>query len=362
MKVLILSNFANGLILFRGELITELLAEGYSVVISVPEDGKAQVLKEMGARVIFSSLERRGMNPLRDLKLLAEYLCLLGKEKPDMVLTYTIKPNLYGGLACRLRRIPYLVNITGLGTAIENEGLLAKLLLRFYKAAVKRAACVFFQNSENQTYMQSRGIGVKNGCLLPGSGVNLTAHPYEQYPSEKDGIRILAVLRIMKAKGVEEYFQAVESISRSHPHVSFALVGDYEEESRSRYEPMVRELVDKGILKYYGQIDDVAKVMAQSHIIVHPSYHEGLSNVCLEAAACGRPVLTTNVPGCRETVNENSGLLFEPGSSRSLIQSIERILQLDARGRAQMGAAGRQYVTERFDRDLVIRVYREMIC
>ena len=382
MKILIISNYANGLILFRKEVLKSFVKCGYEVIVSVPEDENCEKLKPLGVRVVYSRLERRGMNPIKDLKLFMDYLKLLRIEKPDVALTYTIKPNLYGSLACAIKKIPYLINITGLGTALENPGLLGKSLLLFYKMVANRAACVFFQNAGNQKFMQDRGIAVKNSRLLPGSGVNLQEHPFVKYPSEGDGIRILAVLRIMKDKGIEEYFEAAKTIHQKYPEISFELVGEYEEETREKYEPVIKNLENQGILKYYGHIDNVPEVMAQSHIIVHPSYHEGLSNVCLEAAACGRPVLTTDVPGCRETVvvGENSddspggilfpahssdvhhsGILFSAKSSEALILAIESILKLTFKQREEMGIAARKHVEKNFSRQIVIDAYHDEI-
>lgn len=382
MKILIISNYANGLILFRKEVLESFVKRGYEVIVSVPEDENCKKLKPLGVRIVPSCLERRGMNPVKDLKLLMDYMKLIKAEKPDIALTYTIKPNLYGSLACAIKKIPYLINITGFGTALENPGLLGKALLLFYKIVTKRAACVFFQNAGNQKFMQDRGIAVKNSRLLPGSGVNLEEHPFVKYPSEEDGIRILAVLRIMKDKGIEEYFEAAKAIHQKYPEVSFELVGEYEEEMREKYEPIITELEKQGTLKYYGHIDNVPEVMAQSHIIVHPSYHEGLSNVCLEAAACGRPVLTTDVPGCRETViaaqnsddspsgillpaqssdDSPSGILFPAKSSEALILAIESILKLTFKQREEMGIAARKHVEKNFSRQIVIDAYHEAI-
>lgn len=366
MKILVLSNYANGLVLFRKEVITSFIDKKNEVIISVPQDENSPKLEALGARIIPCHLERRGMNPVKDLKLLFEYLKLLRTEKPDVVLTYTIKPNLYGGMACAICKVPYLMNITGLGTALENPGLLGNILLAFYRIVTKKANCVFFQNEGNMRFMQDRKISQNNSFLLPGSGVNLNEHPYENYPSEENGIRILAVLRIMKDKGIEEYLDATKVISSKYSSVYFELAGEYEEESREKYEPVILSLVEKGILKYYGHVDNVPEVMANCHIIAHPSYHEGLSNVCLEAAACGRPVLTTDVPGCRETIlsrdiNSVSGILFSPRSSDALISAIETILSYSNKQREQMGITGRQYVEQSFNRQFVINAYQSMV-
>jgi len=360
MKILILTNYANGLYLFRKELLTALLEDGHEIVVSVPPDENCPKVAALGVRLIETALNRRGMNPLRDAGLFFKYLSLLKQERPDAVFTYTIKPNLYGGLACRICRVPYIVNITGLGTAIESGGMLSRLLLLFYRISMKKARVVFFQNEENQGFMQRHGVALHNSALLPGSGVNLTEHPFVVYPSEVDGIRILAVIRIMRDKGIEEYLEAVRAVSLSHANVHFYLVGEYEEESRARYEPMISALTESGVLTYLGHIDYVAQVMAQSHIIVHPSYHEGLSNVLLEAAACGRPVAAGAIHGCMETFCEGvSGISFETHSALALIDAIERLLGMSFEQRRQMGLAGRRWVEERFDRQIIISEYRK---
>ncbi len=360
MKILILSNYANGLYLFRKEVLTAFLDMGHEVAVSVPPDDNCGKIKALGCVVISTKFERRGNNPVHDFQLFLKYGKLLKEQKPDIVLTYTIKPNLYGGLACALKRVPYLVNITGLGTAVEKQGVLGKALLCFYRIATKKAACVFFQNEGNQKFMQERGIGRKHSRLLPGSGINLKEHPCSPYPAEKDGIIFLAVLRIMKDKGIEEYLKAAQQIKKEYPFVRFYLAGEYEEESRAVYEPEIEKLSGEGVLNYLGHIDNVPEVMAGSHVIVHPSYHEGLSNVLLEGAACGRPVLASNVSGCRETLKEGvSGLLFAPESTESLVNALKEILRRTESERREMGIQGRKYVEKVFDRKKVIAIYKE---
>lgn len=362
MKILILSNYANGLYLFRKEVLAAFLKAGYEVVVSVPPDENCKKVEELGCKVIPTEFERRGNNPIHDLKLLLKYIKLLRTQKPDIVLTYTIKPNLYGGLACRFCKIPYLVNITGLGTAIEGQGVLGKILLWFYRIATRDAACIFFQNEGNREFMQKRGIGRERSRLLPGSGVNLKEHPFSEYPSEENGIVFLAVLRIMKDKGIEEYLKAAEQMKEEYPNTYFYLAGEYEEETRSRYEPEIERLSGQEVIRYLGHIDNVPEVMAASHVIVHPSYHEGLSNVLLEAAACGRPVLASDVPGCRETLQDKvSGLLFLPESVESLIETMKVFLNYTLEKRKEMGTEGRKYVESVFDRNIVISIYLEEI-
>ena len=377
-KILFLSNSASGLYEFRIELIQNLLGS-YDIFISLPEDETDRYVtafKDLGCNVIHTPFERRGTNPVRDYALYKTYTELMRQICPDAVLTYTIKPNIYGGMAARSLKIPYFINVTGLGTAILGNGILSKVLLSMYRYATKSAECIFFQNSSNMDFMSSHGVrGKGNLRLLPGSGVNLSSHPYADYPEETDGIRILSVMRIMKDKGIEELLSAVDrfgSPAGSGPDdgditgddgqrpVHFTIAGAYEEETRSVYEPQIEEMVRQGKLTYAGFVDEMDALYAASHIIVHPSYHEGLSNVCLEAASTGRPIVTTDVPGCRDTVREGeSGLLCQPRSSYSLITALEKMLALSSSEREDMGRAGRTFVKDNFDRNLVIRAYRE---
>lgn len=361
-KVLILSNSASGLYEFRIELIRNLLGNN-EVYISLPEEPDDKYVKAFtaeGCHMLHTPFERRGMNPLKDIDLFRTYKSLIKDIKPDITLTYTIKPNIYGGLAAKSMAVPYVSNITGLGTAILGGGLLSKVLLCMYRVATSKARCIFFQNSSNMEFMKSHGV---TGCgevrLLPGSGVNLNAHPYIPYPSEDDEIKILSVMRIMKDKGIEELLQAADELGTER--VSFAIAGNYEEETRSVYEPQIEKLIKEGKLIYLGFVDDMNPVYEKSHIIVHPSYHEGLSNVCLEAAACGRPIVTTDIPGCRETVDKDSGILCQPKSAGSLVESLKKMLDLTSKEREAMGRAGRVHVEKNFDRNIVIKAYREYI-
>ena len=358
MKILILTNYANGLYLFRKELLKTFMDAGHIVLISAPFDENSKKLEKYCTRLIDTHLERHGLNPFKDLELFHNYNSLMKDVKPDVVLTYTIKPNIYGGFAARFHRVPYICNITGLGTAIEKGGLMSSALVAMYRGATKGARKVVFHNERNRGFMQSKGIAVNNSGLLPGSGVNLEEHPYRGYPIENEGIRILAVCRIMKDKGMTEYLEAAERISKTHDNVHFELVSEYEEDEREFYEPWITRLQNEGVLKYYGHVDSVEPLMNNCHIVVHPSYHEGMSNVLLEADACGRPILCSNINGCIEALDgENNGYAFEPRSTDALVEAIERILALPEKTRAQMGVNGRKYIEKTFDRQIVIDAY-----
>lgn len=369
MKILILTNYANGLWLFRKELLLAFMEEGHTVYVSLPPDENVDKLKSLrcngrAVNIIETPFERRGNNPVKDLKLFLTYQKLLKKYQPGVVLTYTIKPNLYGGLACRLKGVPYLCNVTGLGTAIEDGGALSRILLWFYKISMKKARSVFFQNTKNKDFMNRHGVAVHNCKLLPGSGVNLEEHTFTSYPPETEGIVFLAVIRIMKDKGIDEYLEAARRMTEKRGGtkvpVKFWLVGEYEEESRAQYEPLIEGLENRGVVRYFGHIDNVGEIMAQSHVIVHPSYHEGLSNVLLEAAACGRPVLASNISGCSETFSEGeSGFGFAIKSVDALVSAMEKMLALSCEERERMGRAGRAWVEKYFDRNIVLQAYRD---
>ncbi len=358
-KVLILANSSSGLYGFRNELVLDMVKK-HEVYASLPDETNNKELAEEGCKIIKTEFNRRGMNPIKDMKLFLTYWKYLKEIQPDMVLLYTIKPNLYGGLACRLRKIPYISNITGLGTALQKDNLLSKFLLAFYRISLKKAQRVFFQNKENLHFMQEKRIALHNAKLLPGSGVNLQINTYQSYPSEENGIHFFAVLRIMKDKGIEEFLTAAERLYDKNPMCQFTLAGAYEAETKEKYEPWINRLVEKGVLRYLGYISNVKEVMAASHIIVHPSYHEGLSNVLLEAAACGRPVLASDVPGCRETLqNGITGDLFEAENIDSLYAAMEKMISYTEEKRRMMGRYGRRYVEEHFDRNIVVEQYRE---
>lgn len=358
MKILVLTNSDMGLFKFRKELLQRLVKEGNKVFLSVPRGTYIPSLIKMGCTVLDIRMDRRGTDPWKDLVLLCRYVWMIHKIKPDVVLTYTIKPNIYGGIACRMLHVPYIVNITGTGTAIEKGGLLSNILLFLYKTALKNAAQIFFQNKQNQTFFVTKQIARK-GRLIPGSGVDLLEHPYEDYPKEDGCTRFLFVGRIMKDKGIEEYLDCADKIGEKYANVYFSLIGGFDEAS---YQERIQQLEKKGRLKYFGPQDDVHSYMKSHHAVVLPSYHEGLSNVLLEAAACGRPVLATAVPGCLETYEDGvSGIGFPAKESAKLVKAVEKFLQMPYGERKDMGINGRHKVEKEFDRKIVVEAYMQEI-
>lgn len=358
MKILIFTNKDTGLYKFRKELLQQLINDGVHVFIALPDGEYIPLLKKMGCIFCETPVDRRGMNPWKDLRLLIRYNRLIRKIRPDIVLTYTIKPNIYGGIICRLYHVKYIETITGLGTAIEDKGILSKILLLLYKVGLKNASQVFFQNAENQRFFKENKM-VKKSRLISGSGVNLQEHCFEEYPTEDGELRFIFIGRIMKDKGIEELLICAEQLKAVYPNIYFDLVGNYDEES---YRAQVEELEKKGIVKYLAFQSDVHSVIKRYHAIILPTYHEGLSNVLLEAAACGRPVLTTRIPGCRETYEEEvSGIGFEAKNTKSLIEAVEKFIGLAYEEKREMGIQGRKKMEREFDRQLVIEAYMQEI-
>lgn len=356
-RILILGNSASGLYDFRNELLLSFL-EKYDVYVSLPDAETVPELSKEGCRIISTPVDRRGMNPIRDAGLFATYCKMIKEIKPSVVLTYTIKPNIYGALACCLNRIPYLVNITGLGSAFEHGGLVQKLVVFLYRLSLKKADCVFYQNEFNQSVFQKFNIKGKKARLLPGSGVNLTRHCMEPYPVRKDEekLQCLYVGRIMKEKGIDEYLYAAKKFHEEKRNVKFVLIGKYEDD----YEGEMKPLIDQKIIEVLPYQKIIHPFYAAADVIAVPSYHEGMSNVILEASATGRPVLASMIPGCQEGFDEGkSGLGFAVRDKEAFYQTAVRFFNLSQDERAAMGQAAREKMEKEFDRQYIIDIYRE---
>lgn len=358
-KILILTNNIVGLHSFRKEVMKAIVDAGYEVYISEPDDDeRVKYFEGIGCQIIKTDFNRRGMNPLADIKLMLKYWKMIKQLKPVAVLTYTIKPNVYGGIACRLTHTPLLANVTGLGDAIENGGWLQKLTVLLYKTGISKAKRVFFQNETNRHFCISHGIANEQSILLPGSGVNLKHHEYQEYPSDDGAIRFLFIGRMLKDKGTEEFFEMVQVIKEKTSQAVFQVLWPM----KGPFQSKLDELSEKGLIENLGSTTDVRPYLKSVHCTIMPSYHEGMSNVNLESAANGRPVITTNVPGCRETVdNGRTGYLVEPRSANSLIDAVERFIHLPYSKKIQMGKEARKKVELEFDRQIVVDAYLKEI-
>lgn len=350
-KILIITNHSYMLYRFRLELIQE-LRKTHEVVLSMPFVGHEEDFQTLGIRCIETDVDRRGLNPKTDWNLFHIYRTLLKTERPDLVITYSIKPNIYGGLACRMAGIPYCANVQGLGTAFQRRGL-AAFVTALYKVSLSKANTVFFENQANAAEFRKRGIlPAERETVLPGAGINLEHYPYTPYP-DHDTVHFLYLGRIMKEKGMDELFAAMRWLHETHgSSVVLDLVGFYDDDV---YKEQVARLVADGIAVFHGFQTDPRPYYTAADCVVLPSYHEGMSNVLLEAAAAGRPVITSDIPGCREAVdNEKTGLLCKARDSDSLYQQMNRMAALSPEERASLGKAAHEKMVREFDKHQVV--------
>ena len=341
---------------FRRELIAELQKE-HEVVLSMPFVGHEEDFMNMGLRCIKTDVDRRGLSPKTDFKLMMSYKKLLKEERPDMVITYSIKPNIYAGLACSMLKIPFSANVQGLGTAFQSKGL-AAFVTMLYKTAMRKAKVVFFENEGNAQEFINRKILPKSKIsVLPGAGINLESYALSPYP-QNDKIRFLYLGRIMKEKGIDELLYAAEKIHQEYPNVIFELAGSYEDD----YKALIEEKEQAGIVRFLGYQKNIDPFYARASAVVMPSYHEGMSNVILEAAATGRPVLASDIPGCREGFEDGvTGMGFVPRDCQAFYEVVKRFLNLSYEERKAMGQAGRRKIEREFDRQIVVESYIEEI-
>lgn len=350
MKILILANDDVGLFQFRKELIEELLKDN-QVIITLPYGEFVEYFLDFGCKFYDTPLDRRGINPLNDYKLYRQYRKILKKEKVDLVITYTIKPNIYGGYLCKKLTIPYVVNITGLGTAFQRDGILKKIVTTMYRVSCKNAKTVFFENEGNKQYfIDEQIIKDKQAYRLNGAGVNIEKYQVTNYPNGEK-IKFLFMGRVMAEKGVDELFEATKKLIDEGINCELDILGNYEEDYRKRIEQYENE----GWLHYYGFQKDVKPFIEKCHCFVLPSWHEGMANTNLECAASGRPVITTNIFGCKEAVEDGvTGYLCKKKDSSDLYKIMKRFINLSYEEKRNMGLAGRERMVKLFDKKNVV--------
>ena len=365
--VALLTNNDDDIYCFRKELIEEIINSGYEMLISCPDGEKFELMKHLEYRYDDPVIDRRGTNIVADLKLFIHYFKLFVKTKPSVVLTYTAKPNVYAGIAAYLLGIPVISNVTGFGSVLNEGGLIQKLVMSLFKFSFRRSACVMFQNSTNMKLAEESGMVKGEHRLIPGSGVNTDRYPLQSYPDGGDGKNGEKVVfnyigRILHDKGVDDYIEAAKRIKTEYPNTEFNMLG-FIEPTEIHYEKLLSELEEKDIIKYRGSQKDIKPFVAASHATIHPStYGEGMSNVLLESASSGRPIISTDNPGCQETfVDGETGLLYHGGDVDALCEQIRKFLALSNDARKIMGEKGREYIKSNFSREKVIEAYLEKI-
>lgn len=365
-RLLISINTSWNIVNFRAGLVRALTARGFEVVAASPPDAHAGRLGEIGCRHVPLAMDNKGTNPVRDGALFLRYLDLMRRERPDVYLGWTVKPNVYGSLAARVLGIPSINNVSGLGTAFLQDGWLTRIVKLLYRVAFDGSACVFFQNrDDSDLFARARLVPPERVRLLPGSGIDLDrftpAQPVER--GEGEGPVFLLIARLLWDKGVGEFVEAARLVRLKVPAARFRLLGFLDVENRtavprSEVDGWVRE----GIVEYLGHTDDVRPHIADADCVVLPSYREGTPRSLLEAAAMARPLVATDVAGCREVVDDGvNGWLCRVKDAADLADKLVRLAETSSERKQEMGRQSRLKMERAFDERIVIDAYLDAI-
>ncbi len=344
-------NFYN----FRSELILKLVEMGYDVTLVCPEGNKIPFFTERGCKFIGHTMDRRGTNLFNDLKLIWTYYNIFKEGKPDLVLSYTTKSVLYGGIACRLLKIPYIVNNAGLLEPSNYSPIVGFILKILYRLGFKGASCMMYQNSRERDVLNNI---LKNKIPyhdIPGSGVNLDTFSYQEYPKENEIICFNYVARVVRTKGIVEYLTCAERIHEKYPNTLFRIFGEYDD---VEYEPRIKQLEAKGAVQFCGSKLDMKPYITEASAAIHASYYEGMTNVILEHGAMGRPSIASDIYGCRESIDNGvSGFTFPVKDVVALVDAVEKFILLSHEDKVAMGKAARIKMEKEFDRNIVTNTY-----
>jgi glycosyltransferase involved in cell wall biosynthesis len=361
--VVIAANSSWNIVTFRQGLIRAIREAGYEPLVVASVDAAAEErMASLGVERIPVDIERSGLNPLADLRLLLQYRRILKQRAPAAFLGFTIKPNIYGTIAASSAGIPVVANVSGLGTVFLNGGSLMKFVILMYRFALRRANLIFFQNPEDrELFVNKRIVRREQTRVLPGSGIDL--RQYGPAPLPDGPPTFLLIARLLGDKGVREYAEAARSLGEVLPGAKFQLLGPLDHENRTSIDPgELDQWVAEGAVEYLGSSDDVRPFIERASVVVLPSYREGLPRSLLEGAAMGRPLIATDVPGCRELVQEGvNGLLCGVRDPVSLAGAMLKLGQMSAEQRRIMGQAARTLVEERFSEDIVLRAYLDAL-
>jgi len=349
---------------FRLGLLKALQEEGYKIVAIAPRDDYSEKLAALGFEYHNIDINNKGTNPVEDAKLVLEFYKLYKEIKPDILLQYTIKPNIYGSMAARMLKTPVISNISGLGTVFLNDSISSKIARFLYKVALKKNT-VFFQNSDDrELFVNSNLIKVEQTSLVPGSGINTELFkPKEMQEKNKKELTFLFIARLVRDKGIVEYIEAIKKIKPQYFNSNFKVLGSlYPGNPTAIAQEELNIWVEDDYVEYLGHSDDVKSEILKVDCIVLPSYREGLSRVLLEAASLSKPIITTDTPGCRDVVDDGvNGYLCKVKDADSLAKQMKKMIVLSDEERSEMGQKGREKVIKEFDEKIVIERYRETI-
>lgn len=358
--VLILSNHHLYTYNLRKEVIQKMIELGYKVIVALPYGEKVELLKDMGCEFIDVPLDRRGTNPIKDFKLFAIYRSIIKNINPDFVLTYTLKPNLYGGLACRINKAKVLHTVTGLGTVFVRNVWYKKIIVFLNRISFKGSHMIAFMNADNERLYRELGIIHldQSTMIVAGSGVNLERFKFKDYP-KRENVKFTFIARILKDKGIEEFLVAAKRVKEQFKETEFEVVGFVDEE---KYQKLLDQFQSSGVINYLGKRDDMPEVMADSSCIVLPSYGEGRGTVLQEGAAVGRPLITCDTYGCKDNVDEGvNGFLCKVADSYSLAEAMLKFINLSKDEKQLMGLNSRKKAENEFNRDIVVQNYIDVI-
>ena len=365
MKIIITANAAWNISHFRRPIVEALIQEGHEVVALSPKDSSVAELEAMRVRHIPLRMDSNGINPIKDAGLLRDFRKIFLAEAPKVILSFTIKNNIYGALAVKSLAIPFLSNVSGLGTVFLKAGWLDWIATWLYRSAFRNLNYVIFQNADDrEMFVDRKIISGAQGLLVPGSGIDLARfRPAESEAQSESATTFLLIARMLWDKGVIEYVEAARKVKEDFPQARFQLLGACGVENRTAIaRSTVDQWVDQGTVEYLGEMPDVRPIINAADCVVLPSYREGAPRVLLEASAMAKPVIATDVPGCRDVVDHGvTGILCKVRSVDSLAEAIRNFLTMPKNKRSVMGQAGRQKMEKEFNQDIVVEIYRNAI-
>ena len=363
MNILFVGNTIGSIYKFRFELVKRLIAEGHQLSLLAQNENEDELLEHflaIGCNYQPIKITRRGTNPIKDLQLLFNYYRSFKALKPDVILTYTIKPSIYASLASQTRKVKLINTVTGLGTGFQDQGLVNKIIRMLYKLAFRKSTQVIFQNQENlDLFLKLKLIDPPRTTLVPGSGVNLEKFQPQARTEKKAYPIILFIARVMKEKGIEEYLEAAKQIIAKGYQVEFQILGYWEE---SIWQKKVERYQELGYVKYLGTSNDVRVQIRNVDIVLNPSYHEGMSNVLLEAGAMGKLLMGSSISGIKEIIEPvNPSLLFKKEDREDLVRKLEFLLNMPATETVALAVKQKEFIEKEFSRETIVNKYLEVI-